>query len=75
MREIYKPKAATRDPRVSPDGQNVAFIEGLMRTRVPPAGDIYLFPIGGGAVRNLTPEIKGVPYALAWAAPDRFNFR
>jgi dipeptidyl aminopeptidase/acylaminoacyl peptidase len=37
-------------------------------------GDIYLVPIGGGAARNLTPEIKASPYALAWTAPDRLTF-
>jgi dipeptidyl aminopeptidase/acylaminoacyl peptidase len=74
MREIYKPKLQLADPRVSPDGQNVAFIEGLMSDEGSTGGDIYLVPIGGGAVRNLTPEIKASPYALAWAAPDRLTF-
>ena len=29
MREIYKPKLQIADPQVSPDGKNVAFIEGI----------------------------------------------
>ena len=74
MREIYKPKLQLADPRVSPDGKNVAFIEGLMSDEGSTGGDIYLVPIGGGAARNLTPEIKASPYALAWTAPDRLTF-
>ena len=30
LREIYKPKLQIADPRISPDGKYVAFIEGLM---------------------------------------------
>jgi hypothetical protein len=30
MREIYTPKWQMEDPHVSPDGKNVAIIEGLM---------------------------------------------
>lgn len=74
MHEIYKPKLQLADPRVSPDGENVAFIEGLMSDEGSTGGDIYLVPIGGGPARNLTPEIKASPYALAWTAPDRLTF-
>jgi dipeptidyl aminopeptidase/acylaminoacyl peptidase len=74
MREIYKTKLQLADPRVSPDGKNVAFIEGLMSDEGSTGGDIYLVPIGGGAARNLTPEIKASPYALAWTASDELTF-
>jgi dipeptidyl aminopeptidase/acylaminoacyl peptidase len=74
MREIYKPKLQIANPRVSPDGKNVAFIEGLMSDEGSTGGDIYLVPISGGAARNLTPGIKASPSALAWTAPDRITF-
>ena len=74
MREIYKPKLQIAQPRVSPDGKNVAFIEGLMSDEGSTGGDIYIVPITGGAARNLTPEIKGSPYALGWTARDRITF-
>ncbi|MGA9509977.1 MAG: S9 family peptidase [Candidatus Sulfotelmatobacter sp.] len=74
MREIYKPKLQLADPRVSPDGKNVAFIEGLMSDAGSTGGDVHLVPTAGGAARNLTPGIKASPYALAWTAADRIIF-
>ena len=74
MREIYKPKLQIADPRVSPDGKTVAFIEGLMSDEGSTGGDIHVVPITGGPARNLTPNIKSSPYALVWAAPDRMVF-
>ena len=74
MREIYKPKLQIADPQVSPDGRNVAFIEGLMSDEGSTGGDIYVVPIAGGAARNLTPSIKASPNQLAWTAADRITF-
>jgi|HubBroStandDraft_4_1064222.scaffolds.fasta_scaffold00890_4 dipeptidyl aminopeptidase/acylaminoacyl peptidase len=74
MREIYKPKLQIADPQVSPDGKNVAFIEGLMSDEGSTGGDIYIVPITGGAARNLTPNIKASPNALAWTVADRITF-
>ncbi|MGB7148235.1 MAG: hypothetical protein WBD45_03735, partial [Terriglobales bacterium] len=74
MREIYKPRLQLADPRVSPDGKNVAFIEGLMSDEGSTGGDVYVGPSAGGAARNLTSGIKASPYALAWITPDRIIF-
>jgi dipeptidyl aminopeptidase/acylaminoacyl peptidase len=74
MREIYRPKLQIANPRVSPDGKNVAFIEGLMSDEGSTGGDIYLVPSAGGAARNLTPGVKASPSALAWNPPDRITF-
>ena len=74
MREIYKPKLQLANPRVSPDGKNVAFIEGIMSDAGLTGGEIYVVPIAGGAARNLTPESNTSPSALAWTAPDRIVF-
>ena len=41
LHEIYKPKLQVADPRVSPDGKHVAFIEGLMSDEGSTGGDIY----------------------------------
>jgi dipeptidyl aminopeptidase/acylaminoacyl peptidase len=73
-REIYKPKLQIAVPRISPDGRQVAFIEGLMSDEGSTGGDIYLLPIAGGTARNLTPGIKASPYALAWTAADGITF-
>jgi dipeptidyl aminopeptidase/acylaminoacyl peptidase len=74
LQEIYKPKLQVADPRVSPDGKNVAFIEGLMSDEGSTGGDIYLVPITGGAARNLTPGIKASPSALVWTTADKIVF-
>jgi dipeptidyl aminopeptidase/acylaminoacyl peptidase len=74
MREIYKPKLQIADPQISPDGKNVAFIEGLMSDEGSTGGDIYLISNAGGASRNLTPNIKASPNALIWTASDRITF-
>ncbi|HEY6338635.1 MAG TPA: S9 family peptidase [Candidatus Sulfotelmatobacter sp.] len=74
MHEIYKPKLQMADPHVSPDGKNVAFIEGLMSDAGLIGGDIKLVPLAGGMARNLTPGVKTSPSQLSWAAPDRIVF-
>jgi dipeptidyl aminopeptidase/acylaminoacyl peptidase len=74
MREIYRPKLQLTEPRVSTDGKNVAFIEGLMSDEGVTGGDIHVVPIAGGAARNLTPGIKASPFDIAWTAPDRITF-
>ena len=74
MREIYRPKLQVADPRVSSDGKSVAFIEGLMSDEGSTGGEVYVVPVTGGAARNLTPEIKSSPSAIAWAGSDRIIF-
>ena len=74
MREIYKPKLQIAEPRVSMDGKNVAFIEGLMSDEGSTGGDIHVVPITGGGARNLTSNIKSSPSALAWTGSDRITF-
>jgi dipeptidyl aminopeptidase/acylaminoacyl peptidase len=74
MNEIYKGTTQIASPRVSPSGKNVAFIEGLMSDEGSVGGDVYVVPIEGGPARNLTPNIKASPYALAWTAPDDITF-
>jgi dipeptidyl aminopeptidase/acylaminoacyl peptidase len=74
MREIYKPKLQIADPHVSPDGKNVAFIEGLMSDEGSTGGDIHVVPITGGVARNLTPNIKSSPSDLLWTSPTSITF-
>ena len=74
MREIYKPKLQIAVPRVSPDGKNVAFIEGLMSDEGSTGGDIHIVPIMGGVARNLTAGIKASPSALVWTGSGHITF-
>jgi dipeptidyl aminopeptidase/acylaminoacyl peptidase len=73
-REIYKPKLQLACPRVSPDGNNVAFIEGLMSDEGSIGGEIHVVPITGGPARDVTPNIKASPSALAWTGPEQITF-
>jgi dipeptidyl aminopeptidase/acylaminoacyl peptidase len=74
MREIYKPKLQIGDPHVSPDGKNVAFIEGLMSDAGLTGGEILVVPVTGGAIRDLTPNSTTSPAALVWTSPDLIFF-
>ena len=82
MREIYASKWQLEAPRVSPDGKNVAVIEGLMSDEGVTGGDVVIVPIiamkdgpsDGGAARNITPGLKASPTALAWTSPGRIIF-
>jgi dipeptidyl aminopeptidase/acylaminoacyl peptidase len=74
MHEIYAPKSQIAEPRVSPDGKQVAFIEGLMSDEGSTGGDVYLVSITGGTPRNLTANIKASPCSLAWTGPELITF-
>jgi dipeptidyl aminopeptidase/acylaminoacyl peptidase len=74
MREIYKPTLQLANPTVSPDGKNVAVIEGLMSDAGLTGGEIHVVPTTGGPVRNLTPNSKTSPSAITWISPDHIAF-
>ncbi len=74
MNEIYKPKWQMAEPRISPDGRNVAVIEGLMSDAGLTGGEIQVIPLAGGNAKNVTPGIKASPSSLIWTAPDRILF-
>ena len=74
MREIYSPKMQITQPRISPDGKYVAFIEGLMSDEGVTGGDVYVVALNGGTPRNLTPKVHSSPSLLAWTAADQLTF-
>ena len=74
MHEIYTPKLQIADPRVSPDGKHVAFIEGLMSDEGSTGGDVFVLTTPGGKAQNVTPNIKASPSSLTWTAADRITF-
>ncbi len=74
MRKIYAPKWQLADPHVSPDGKNVAVIEGLMSDEGSTGGNILIVSIDGGTAQNITPNLKASPSSLAWASPGRIVF-
>jgi len=68
MQSLYKPKLQIARPAFSPDGQSIAFIEGLMSDEDSVGGDVFLISRAGGAPRNLTPERKGSAVVVAWTS-------
>jgi dipeptidyl aminopeptidase/acylaminoacyl peptidase len=74
MKSIYKPHLQIAVPRWSPDGKNVAVIEGLMSDEGSTGGDIVVVPAGGGEARNVTPGIAASPNGIFWTAPDKILF-
>ena len=68
MHQIYKPKLQIARPAVSPDGQSIAFIEGLMSDEPSVGGDVFVISRNGGAPRNLTPDRKASAAAVAWTS-------
>ncbi|RFZ94000.1 S9 family peptidase [Mucilaginibacter conchicola] len=66
---VYKPKLQIAVPRWSPDGKQLAFIEGLMSDQGGTGGEIFTVSAQGGAVRNLTPGRKSSPSWFTWR-PD-----
>ena len=53
-------------PRVSRDGQRVAFIVGLMSDFGSTGGDIYTVPLSGGPITAVTPQLNASVTSLRW---------
>jgi dipeptidyl aminopeptidase/acylaminoacyl peptidase len=70
-KSIYKPKFQVAVPRWSPDGKNVAFVEGLMSDEGFHGGDLYTVPASGGDAVNRTAERQSSVSSATWTAPDR----
>lgn len=66
VRTIARPKTQLNFPRVSPDGQTVAFIGGLMSDFGSVGGDVWTVPIAGGEPRNITPNARLTVTSLEW---------
>src|SRR5438552_13499352 len=64
--EIYKPTLQIANPRWSPDGKSIAFIEGLMSDEGSTGGDVFVVPANGGAAMNVTPGLRASATSLDW---------
>ncbi len=74
LKEFYHPKLQVAEPRVSPDGKNVAFIEGIMSDQGSTGGDIFIVPLAGGEAKNVTPDMKASAVYLQWTSPSQMLF-
>jgi dienelactone hydrolase len=59
-------------PRWSPDGQQIAFIGGLMSDQGATGGDIYLAPAAGGEAKNITPDSEKSAAWIHWLPGQPF---
>jgi len=71
---IFKPKWQIAVPRWSPDGNQIAFIQGLMSDEGQTGGDIYLIPAAGGPARDLSPGRKASPAWPHWMGAHKLGF-
>jgi dipeptidyl aminopeptidase/acylaminoacyl peptidase len=74
MKSIYKPSLQIAHPVFSPDGEKIAFIEGLMSDEDSTGGDIYAISANGGEARNVTPKMKASASWLAWTPEGKIAF-
>jgi len=77
-RVLYAPPSLRQQiaaPVVSRDGRTVAFIAGIMSDFGSTGGDVYALALEGGAVRNLTPDMKATATALEWGCDGKLLAR
>jgi dipeptidyl aminopeptidase/acylaminoacyl peptidase len=74
MKSIYKPKLQIANPVWSPDGKQIAFIEGIMSDEGLTGGDIYLIAGDGGEAKNLTKDRKASAAWLGWQRDNKILF-
>jgi dipeptidyl aminopeptidase/acylaminoacyl peptidase len=66
MRRIGAPGFQIARPRVSLDGKWLALVGGLMSDRDGVGGDIYVLPMSGGALRNVSRDFPGSFDGVVW---------
>ena len=71
---IYKPKLQLAVPRWSPDGSQIAFIEGLMSDEGFHGGDLFTIAVTGGTPKNHTLGRKASPNSVTWRKPGELLF-
>jgi dipeptidyl aminopeptidase/acylaminoacyl peptidase len=71
---VYKPKWQIAEPRWSPDGKNIAFIEGLMSDEGSTGGDIFVVAEQGGSAQDVTPNINSSPNGICWKSSAQILF-
>ena len=70
MKSIYKPKLQIANPVWSPDGKQIAFIEGIMSDEGITGGDIHVVSGDGGEAKNVTKDMRASAAWLDWL-PDK----
>lgn len=72
---VYQPTFQIAVPRWSPDGKNIAFIEGLMSDQGGNGGEIFMIESNGSdQVKNLTPGRKSTSAWFSWKTNNEILF-
>ena len=74
MKSIYKPALQIARPVWSLDGENIAFIEGLMSDEDSVGGDVFAISVSGGKPKILTADMKASASTLTWSAEGKVVF-
>ena len=74
IKPLYKPTLQIARPAFSPDGQTVAFVEGLMSDEDSVGGDVFTVPASGGPAQNVTPGMKASANWLTWMPDGKILF-
>ncbi|PYR19970.1 MAG: S9 family peptidase, partial [Acidobacteria bacterium] len=69
IRDLVSKPGSWGDPSVSPDGKLVAFTGYEPSGHTHTVSDLFVVPIGGGAMRKITADYDRNPNNLVWA-PD-----
>ena len=67
------PQQQLASPKVSRDGEHIAFIAGLMSDFGVTGGDIYTVPMDGGAAIAVTPRLPASVTGLYWNCEGRLT--
>lgn len=73
-RVIYAPQSGQQQiasPRISPQGNTVAFIVGLMSDFGSTGGDVYTLTLGTGSTRNVTPDLHASVTDVFWSCDGK----
>jgi dipeptidyl aminopeptidase/acylaminoacyl peptidase len=72
---VYKPAFQIALPRWSPDGNRIAFIEGLMSDQGGTGGEIFTVAADGKDLpKNLTPDRRSTPAWFTWTTDGKILF-
>ncbi len=72
--ELYRPQWQIAEPRWSPDGARIAFIEGLMSDEGSTGGDILTIPARGGTPHVWLEGRHSSPSSVHWNSRDSILF-
>ena len=69
--QLTRTKGSEQDPKVSPDGKNLAFVGALEVPTFYAQPDLWVMPLAGGEAKNLTRALDRPVISYDWASDGR----